>query len=391
MSQQNKSCIENSPYVGKQPFSFAWFENQAEYCLQYLKRKKEEGVLIVGACCDFVPAEIILAFGAVPVHVKCHSLECMANDSEHKMDSLSIHSSKYNNAFIQIADLIIFNSTCRNDSISNTKYPQERLFDYITTHGNINQGLDFWITTLCNLKVYFEMRYQKTISDNALRVAIGKMNGDRALLRTLSAFMLRDLPPLTGFQLWQFRNLIPGMDKAKAQLEFAINFLKQADPIPDAAERIRVMLVSSKFIGNLESLIRLIELRGGLVACVDKCHGTQACLEDVDATAPDPIRSLAEKYNKMHCTSQVDHFLRVHAILLQSKHFRAECIILVDSEICCQKMMSSSAMDELIRQETDTPLLNRVIDQSPINPDQLGLKIGRFFEQVRRGKSMQRQ
>ena len=66
--------------------------------------------------------------------------------------------------------------------------------------------------------------------------------------------------------------------------------------------RCRVLMTGVPMVHGAERVLDIVEQSGGLVVAMENCTGLKPLLEDVDETAADPLRALAEKYFHLPCS-----------------------------------------------------------------------------------------
>ena len=118
-NQQRPSpcCSRSRPSEASGPL--AWFHDMIQHCYQHAQDAKAHGRPIVGILCEYTPRELILAAGGVPVCLCGGSAEMISPAEEHLPANLCPlikstygYSVKQANPFLEMADLIVAETTC---------------------------------------------------------------------------------------------------------------------------------------------------------------------------------------------------------------------------------------------------------------------------------------
>ena len=377
--------------VGELKDPFNWFGNMIQHCYEYATDAKAKGKHIVGIMCEYAPRELIMAADAVPVCLCGGSAEMIPPAEEHLPANLCpLIKSTYGfhvrkaNPFLEIADLIVAETTCDGKKkmyelmgltrpVYIMELPQKPADSDAMTH---------WVSEIRKLKAKLEECFDIEITDEKIRQAIGKMNRERSLRRELAELMKSKSTPLTGRQLLDFKSSISGIDADFEQYSEAIKLLKNRKAGSGTKSVVRVLMTGVPMVHGAERVLDIIESHGGLVVCMDNCTGLKPILEDVDETAEDPIIALAEKYLRLPCSVMTKNDRRMEVLRELTAQYRPECIIELIWQACLTYDVESYLVKELAEKELRLPYLRIETDYSPSDSARIALRVEALFETV---------
>ena len=377
--------------VGELKDPFNWFGNMIQHCYEYATDAKAKGKHIVGIMCEYAPRELIMAADAVPVCLCGGSAEMIPPAEEHLPANLCpLIKSTYGfhvrkaNPFLEIADLIVAETTCDGKKkmyelmgltrpVYIMELPQKPADSDAMTH---------WVSEIRKLKAKLEECFDIEITDEKIRQAIGKMNRERSLRRELAELMKSKSPPLTGRQLLDFKSSISGIDADFEQYSEAIKLLKNRKAGSGTKSVVRVLMTGVPMVHGAERVLDIIESHGGLVVCMDNCTGLKPILEDVDETAEDPIIALAEKYLRLPCSVMTKNDRRMEVLRELTAQYRPECIIELIWQACLTYDVESYLVKEFAEKELGLPYLRIETDYSPSDSARIALRVEALFETV---------
>ena len=216
-----------------------WFAAMLENCLQYARAAKAAGQPIVGILCEYTPRELILAAGAVPVCLCGGSAKTIPAAEEFLPANLcplikstfGYHVLK-NNPFLEMADLIVAETTCDGKKKMYELMAETREV-YLLELPQMADAADageHWRAELGKFRDFLQSRFRTEITPCRLREAVAVMNRERQLRRELAALMQADPPPLSGRQLLSMRSSISGVEADFEQYERAIARYRSPPP-----------------------------------------------------------------------------------------------------------------------------------------------------------------
>jgi len=368
----------------------AWFTKMIDHCLAYAREAKAQGRPVIGIMCEYTPREVILAAGGVPVCL-CGGSARMAEVAERELPanlcplikSTYGYHLQHSNPFLEMADLIVAETTCDGKKKMFELLAESRPVHLLELPQKSDDSFarEYWLHEVLRLKAVLEERFATSITDVALREAIGVMNRERTLRRSLAALMQAENPPLTGLRLRQFNSSISGIPADLAQYELALAQLQAQ--MEERCAGTRIMLTGVPLPHGAERVLELIEAHGGLVVCQENCTGLRPLLEDVDADASDPLRAIAEKYYHLPCSVMTPNTERLELIKSLARDYHVEGIIELVWQACLTYSVEAVAVKRCAEQELGIPYLQIQTDYAPADSPRIAMRIEALIETIR--------
>jgi len=361
-------------------------------CYDYAVAAKKAGRPIVGIMCEYTPRELIMAANGVPVCLCGGDVETIPSAEEHLPTNLCplIKSTfgyhvEGSNPFLEMADLIIAETTCDGKKKMFELMAESRPMYVLELPQKSNDpdAFEHWVLELRKMKTELEHRFGVKITDDKIRQAIQLMNEERRLRRELAALMKSKNPPLTGRQLLELKSSISCIPADIEQYRFALETLSKIMPDENISSRVRVLLTGVPTVHGAERVLDIIEDRNGLIVCMETCTGVKPILEDVDSQSPDPIRALAEKYFRLHCSVMTKNDRRLEWLKTLASEYNAECVIELIWQACLTYDVESHRVKTLVEDELGIPYLRIETDYSPSDSARISLRVEALFETVK--------
>ena len=366
-----------------------------DHCLKYAEVQRKKGRHVVGMTCEYTPRELIMAAGGIPVCLCGGDVDMIPAAEEFLPANLCPlikstfgYSVRKENPFLEMAELVVAETTCDGKKKMYELLAESRPMHVLelTQKPDDPDALEHWVLELRKLKSTMEKRFNTKITDRKLRDAIALMNGERHLRRELAGLMKSDSPPLTGRELLNLKSIISCIPADLEQYEKALRVLPGRKLNPPAASRVRVLLTGVPMPHGAERVMDLIEQNGGLVVCQENCTGIKPIMEDVDATAADPVRALAEKYFHLPCSVMTRNDRRLDSLRKLAAEYRPRCIIEVIWQACLTYDVESFYVRKLAEKELGLPYLRIETDYSPSDSTRITTRVQALFETVSQAK-----
>lgn len=377
-----------------------WFDNMIEHNLAYAEHARQRGKHIVGIACEYTPRELIMAAGGVPACLCGGDLDTIPVAEETLPSNLCPlikstfgYSVKHENPFLEMADIVIAETTCDGKKKMYELMARSRPMHVMELPQKPDDpdAFEHWMRELRKLKQVLEKRFGTKITETRLRHAIRLMNRERSLRRRLAGLMRSDLPPLTGRELLNMKSIISCIPDDLARYREALNVLPGRKLSPPASDRVRVLLTGVPTPHGAERVVDLIEDSGGLVVCQENCTGLKPILEDVDETADNPLRAIAEKYFHLPCSVMTRNDRRLDLLRTLAADYRPQCIIEVIWQGCLTYDVESARIRELARDELHLPYLKIETDYSSGDSARIVTRVQALYETVRSHGTARRQ
>lgn len=385
------------PTGGGAECALTWFGKMIKNCLDYAGAAKADGKRIVGIMCEYTPRELIMAADGVPVCL-CGGSASTIPDAEENLpanlcplikSTYGYHSQK-SNPFLEMADLLVAETTCDGKKKMYELMAESRPMYVLELpqRENDSEALEHWLGELRKFKGELESRFGVEVTDDRIREAITVMNRERALRRDLAGLMKADHPPMTGRQLLDFKSNISGIPADLDQYEKALAMLQGRAGGASSNSSVRVLMTGVPVVHGAERVLDIIEDHGGLVVCMENCTGLKPILEDVDATAEDPLRALAEKYYRLHCSVMTRNDRRMEWLRKLAAEYRPQCVIELIWQACLTYDVESHRIKRLAEQELGIPYLRIETDYSPSDSARIAVRVEALFETIRGGAGL---
>lgn len=374
--------------------SLKHFANMIPNALAYAESGHAQGRPVVGILCEYTPREVIMAAGGMPVCL-CGGSAATIPQAEEVLpanlcplikSTFGYHLQR-SNPFLEMAQLIVAETTCDGKKKMYELMAESRPMHVLELPQKPDDADAFshWLSEVRKLKVELERRFKTEITDAKLREAIRVMNAERRLRRELAATMKSEAPPLTGRQLLEYKSILSCIPCDLKQYECALGELAAAPPLPDAKNRIRVLLTGVPLSHGSERVMDLIEDRGGLVVAMENCSGLKPILEDVDENAADPLLAIAQKYFHLPCSVMTRNTRRMELLGQLAREYKAQGVIELVWQACLTYDVEAALVRRFVEDKLKLPYLRIVTDYSPSDTARIAVRVEALYETIRGG------
>jgi benzoyl-CoA reductase/2-hydroxyglutaryl-CoA dehydratase subunit BcrC/BadD/HgdB len=368
-----------------------------QHCHEYAASAKRSGRPIVGILCEYTPRELIMAAGGVPVCLCGGSADTIPAAEQHLPANLCpLIKSTYgyhvlrSNPFLEMADLIVGETTCDGKKKMYELMAETRpMYVLELPHGSDNaSALEYWVQELRQFRAFLSKKFSTDVSDEKIREAIRLLNRERALRRDVAGLMRSDHPPLSGRQVLDCKSSIWAMPDAMREYgrvldAFRPNPLRVSTEGCSGEGTVRVMMTGVPLVHGAERVLDIIEQSGGLVVVAENCTGLKPLLEDIDETATDPLRALAEKYFHLPCSVMTPNNRRLDTLRQLAADYRPECVVELVWQACLTYDVESHRVKRFVEDQLGLPYLHIETDYSPSDSARIALRVEALLETVR--------
>ncbi|MBW2408945.1 MAG: 2-hydroxyacyl-CoA dehydratase [Deltaproteobacteria bacterium] len=269
---------------------------------RYVDEWKAAGKPVIGYFCQYMPPELILAAGALPLRMRGVGSE----DSSHADAYLSGHVCTYVRHTINLVlegyydflDGEISLNSCdhvRRCADVLRKKTSIAFHGFISVPRNPRESLyGYYRNELQKLLTQMRNHFGVRITDDDLREAIAGMNANRRRLHLLNALRRGEKPKLSGAEAL-------GVHIASQVLPPAV-FAEIADRLIEAlndrpglaSPRGRLILIGAEL--DEPEYVAAVESQGALVVADMLCFGERSVLDLLDEKAADPLDTIARAY-----------------------------------------------------------------------------------------------
>jgi benzoyl-CoA reductase/2-hydroxyglutaryl-CoA dehydratase subunit BcrC/BadD/HgdB len=263
---------------------------------------KAAGKPVIGYFCQYMPPEVILAAGALPLRMRGIGSE----DSSHGDAYLSGRVCTYVRHTVSLVlegyyDVldgeVSLNSCdhvrrCADVLRKKTRIP---FHGFVSVPRNPRESLyGYYKKELQKLLAEMEDHFGVQISDDDLRHAIAEMNENRRRLHRLKTMRRGDNPQLSGAEALSI-HIASQVLPPKVFCEMADRLMEALDDRPGLpSPRGRLILMGAEL--DEPEFVAAVESQGALVVADMLCFGERSVLDLINEKAADPMDTIAQAY-----------------------------------------------------------------------------------------------
>lgn len=361
-----------------------------------LRQHAKDGGKVVATYCVFVPDEIVLAAGAVPVGL-CAGTNFSISVGEQVLPRNTCDLIKSSFGFklgrtcpyVQTSHLIVGETTCDG---------KKKMFEILSQHQPVHVmevpnkknriSRDLWLSEVVAFKGIVEKLTGNKITEEKLAHAVKLVNGKRRALQRLYQARKASPPPISGkdallvTQVSFYDDVARDTQQINALCdELEKRIANKEGVFPPKAPRI---LVSGcpMAIPNWK-LHHLLETSGAAVVCEESCIGTRAFSDLVTEdkqTMDDQLKAIADRYMQIHCACFTPNAERIDDIIRLAKEYKVDGVVHYNLLFCHTYATEAVTVDKALEKE-GIPLLRVETDYSD-DSGRLRTRIDAFLEMI---------
>jgi benzoyl-CoA reductase/2-hydroxyglutaryl-CoA dehydratase subunit BcrC/BadD/HgdB len=351
---------------------------------------KSSGRPVIGYFCHYVPREIILAAGALPLRLRGAASE----DSSLGDAYLSGRVCTYVRHVMSIAldgqydflDGEISSNTCdhvRRSADVFRKKTDIRFHGFLSVPRTPRESLyAYFLKELRNLVGELESHFGVKIDEDRLREAIRKMNGNRRRLEVLNQMRLEDRPKLSGAEALSVHIASQVLPPA-VFCELADRLIEELKSRPGLdSSRGRLVLIGAEL--DEPEFVEAIESQGALVVADLLCFGARSVLPALDEDATDPLDEIGRAYFfSSSCARMIGDFPRRWENLKQFvKAARGDGVIFERIIFCDPWGAELYNILHRVKEEKPFPVLSLSREYNIVPTGQVKTRVQAFVEQI---------
>ncbi len=383
------------------PGAMAYFDRAAHGAhggrVREIVDAREQGAKMIGTFCVYVPEEIILAAGAIPVAL-CGGTTFSVPYAEKAFprDICPLVKSTLGLALADICpygpikDMAVGETTCD---------AKKKVWDVISQSVNFHvlelpqkkteRGGDLWLHEVHEFKERVEELTGARIEPGVLAQKVRLMNRKRRLLRDLNELRMAPRPPISGKDalLVMQLALIDEPERFCNELEALVAELRQRveDGVSPFAPGTRRVLVAGcpSVLGNWK-IHHIIETSGAAVVCDESCTGTRYFenLVDEGAQAVDEqLEAIAERYLRIDCSCFTPNTERIEHVVELAGECRADAVVQYILQYCHTYNIEAIRIARALR-SAGIPSLEIETDYSEEDAGQLRTRVEALLESL---------
>lgn len=376
--------------------SLEWFDQAMPAASAEISKIKDKNIPIVGFYCVFAPQELVHAAGGFPVAL-CATKEEPIADGERDLprNFCPLIKSSYGFAitdkcpFFVNAEFIIGETTC-----DGKKKMFELMGEFKPTvvlevpQGPSGEAQDaYWYSEVKRCKTEIENRLGVSISNEAIRKSIERLNEQRRLIREVTELNKADPPVISGTDLLKItwaRNFTYDSHLFNTHLkdileEGRMMITQGQGAFEKGVPRIIVTGVPTG-VGS-EKVLRIIEESGAAVIYIENCAGIKQYLHDVDEDEQDPILAVARKYLKTPCSCMSPNTERMDVLIKAAHDYKADGIVDITWVGCHTYNVESRILSKTMK-EHNIPVMQIETDYSSADTEQIRTRIEAFIDMI---------
>jgi benzoyl-CoA reductase/2-hydroxyglutaryl-CoA dehydratase subunit BcrC/BadD/HgdB len=357
--------------------------------------RRAAGDKLIGTFCVFVPEELVLALGAMPVAL-CGGTSLSIPYAEKTLprDICPLVKSTLGLAlsntcpFGPIEDLAVGETTCD---------AKKKTWDLLAKDGNFHilelpqkkgaRDRELWHEEVVQFGARLEEVTGRRLEPGQLAGAIRLMNRKRRALARLNDFRKEADPPLSGLDALV---VMQG-----ALLDDTVRFTERLEALNEELEdrvrrgrgvasgRAKRIMISGcpSVMGNWK-LHALVESAGALIVCDETCTGSRYYENLVDeggSGLDGQIAAIAERYLKIECSCFSPNDERIHSITRLAREHRVDGVIQYVLQYCHTYNIEAVTVAAALK-EAGIPSLKIVTDYAEEDTGQLRLRVDAFLE-----------
>jgi len=376
------------------PENFESFPEARKSGFMKMKAHKDNGGKIVGTYCSFIPTELIMAAGAIPVTLCATSEEPIAAAQEHLPSNLCpLIKASYGFAltdtcpYFYFSDFIVGETTC-----DGKKKMFELMNDIKDTYvmqlpsSRDEVALTMWEDEIKKFWKKLEDFYGVTITEEDVKKAILQKNAERDLVLEYLDLGKLNPSPISGYELGtklDTLSFIPSMEERCKQLRERIDEVKadwEANYKGKVSRKPRILITGCPNGGVRDKTIKVLEELGADVVAFDTCNSNREKIEKVDTTLP-VTEALAKKYLNINCSVMSPNTNRLKFISDMIDDYQVDGVLEIILQACHTFSIESYNVKKSVLAKK-IPYLKVETDYSKADAGQINTRLEAFLETI---------
>ena len=357
--------------------------------------RRSAGDKLVGTFCIYVPEELVLALGAIPVAL-CggtslsipYAEKLLPRDICPLVKSTVGLALSNTCAYGPIEDLAVGETTCD---------AKKKTWDLLAKDGNFHvlelpqkkgaRDRELWLDEVCQFRARLERLTGRTLDAEKLSGAVRLMNRKRRALARLNGFRREANPPISGLDSLVVMQgaLLDDTLRFTERLEVLNDELEDRvrrgiGVAPSQAKRIMISGCPS-VLGNWK-LHALVESAGAIIVCDETCTGSRYYENLVNEDGSDlevQLAAIAARYLKIECSCFSPNDERMGSITRLAREHRVDGVVQYVLQYCHTYNIEAVAVAAALK-DAGMPSLKVVTDYAEADTGQLRLRVDAFLE-----------
>ncbi len=376
------------------PDNFETFSEARKSGFMKMKEHKDRGGKIVGIYCSFVPTELIMAAGAVPVSLCATSEEPISAAEAHLPPNLCpLIKASYGFAltdtcpYFYFSDFIVGETTC-----DGKKKMFELLNELKETYvmqlpsARDEIALNMWEQEIYKFWKKLEDFYGISISEEDVKKAIIQKNAERDLVLEYLELSKLNPSPISGYELGtklDALSFIPDMEERCNQIRQRITEVKadwEKNYKGKIARKPRILITGCPNGGVRDKTIKVLEELGADVVAFDTCNSNREKIEKVDISLP-VAKALAKKYLNINCSVMSPNNSRLRFISDMIDEYEVDGVLEIILQACHTFSIESYNVKKAVVAR-GIPYIKIETDYSKADVGQINTRLEAFLETI---------
>ncbi|MEO0132155.1 MAG: double-cubane-cluster-containing anaerobic reductase [candidate division WOR-3 bacterium] len=356
---------------------------------------KQQGKKIVGTFCIYVPDEIILALGAVPIAL-CGGTQSSIPYAEQLFprDICPLIKSTLGLAFSKtcpyapIKSLAVGETTCDGKKKTWEILARKVNFHVLEVPQKKNSlDLTLWQQEIMEFKDKMESLCESKLTPSSLRQAITTTNNKRRALQKLNEFRKFDPTPISGLDALVIMQAALNDEPSrftenlnKLNLELGERIKQNISAFKKGTKRI--MIAGCPAVMGNWKVHYLVEKAGAAIVVDETCTGTryfENLISENGETIDELLKAIAERYMKITCSCFTPNDERLEKILQKIEEYQVDGVIHYVLQYCHGYNIETLKIDNALKNK-NIPSLKIITDYSEEDIGQLRTRIDAFLE-----------
>jgi len=366
--------------------------------IKELLEHKAKGGFIAGAFCLFVPDELILAAGGLPIGL-CGGADLTTAKAEEFLprnicplikSSVGFKLAKIC-PYFESSDFLIGETTC-----DGKKKAWEILNDFIPTHVmhvphmKTEAGHNVYRMEQIRLMGKLEEAGKTKISFENVKKAIELMNNKRRALARLYETRKHQPSPISGkdallISQVAFYDDIPRFTASVDKLTGELNKRIEAGISPFVGKTPRIMLSGCPSVVPNWKLHHIIETSGASVVVEEACTGTryfETLVDESAASLDEQLDALARRYLSINCSCFTPNNERTEQIINYAREYHVDGVVYNTLQFCHTYNVEYTKVEKALK-DAGIPVLKIETDYTAEDAGQIQTRIEAFLEQIK--------
>jgi len=376
------------------PDNFETFSEARKSGFMKMKEHKDRGGKIVGIYCSFVPTELIMAAGAVPVSLCATSEEPISAAEAHLPPNLCpLIKASYGFALIDTCPYFYFSDFIVGETTCDGKKKMFELLNelketYVMQLPSARDeiALNMWEQEIYKFWKKLEDFYGISITEEDVKKAIIQKNAERDLVLEYLELSKLNPSPISGYELGtklDALSFIPDMEERCNQIRQRIAEVK-ADWEQNYKEKVarkpRILITGCPNGGVRDKTIKVLEELGADVVAFDTCNSNREKIEKVDISLP-VAKALAQKYLNINCSVMSPNNSRLRFISDMIDEYEVDGVLEIILQACHTFSIESYNVKKAVVSK-GIPYIKIETDYSKADVGQINTRLEAFLETI---------